>query len=154
MIGNELKESKDISLAEVLEILEKRKKRGPLGYEQQTSHDYCENFVKLSITDTKGLISQLLEIEEINEKTAIKIVDIMPMKEAQLKIILAKDRIELSSEKLQKVFEIIMNYKPKMEEYIKKKKKAQEVAEKKEKTETKEEKKKEKKVKEKKSDKK
>lgn len=123
MIGNELKESKDISLSEVLEILEKRKKRSPLGYEQQTSYDYCTAFVKLSLVDTKRLIEELMEIEEINEKTAIKIVDIIPVKESQLKIILAKERIELSPDKIQKVFEILLKYKDKSEEYLKRKQK-------------------------------
>ncbi|MFA5381638.1 MAG: RNA polymerase Rpb4 family protein [Candidatus Micrarchaeia archaeon] len=132
MIGNEVKNSKDISLSEVLELLEKRKKRSALGYEQQTCYNYCELFSKLSLIDGKKMIEELKEIEKLNDKIAIKILDIMPVKENQLKIILAKERIELSTEEIQKVFEIILRYKEKAEEHLikKQKKKAKSLEEK------------------------
>ncbi len=145
MIGNELKDTKEVSIAEVLELLEKRKKRSPLGYEQQTSYDYCEKFAKLPVADTKKLIEELMKIENMIEKTAIKISDIMPIKESQLKIILAKDRVELSPDGVQKVFEIIMSYKDKIEEYeIKKQKKREKDKKEEEKIKAKEEKEEEK----------
>lgn len=111
MIGNELKESKAVSLPEVLALLEKRKKRGPLGYEQQTSYDYCEKFSKLSFKDALSMIEELMENKKINEKTAIKIIDVLPKRRSLLKLILSKERCELNSKEQDKVFEIVEKYK-------------------------------------------
>ena len=142
MIGNELKESRAVSLSEVLALLEKRKKRGPLGYEQQTSYDYCEKFTKLSLENVLKMVEELTKNEKIDDKLAIKIADVLPEKKSLIKIILAKERCDLNDKEQEEVLEIVQKYKkPTKEEKPKKAKKAEEPKEATEKEKPKKEKK-------------
>lgn len=95
--------SKPVSISEVKDILKKREKEGELGYEQQTSMEYSENFSKHSKSESEKLIKQLTKNSKIDEETAIKIIDLSPKNADTLKSILIKDKIDLTDEEVTEI---------------------------------------------------
>ncbi|HEC94792.1 MAG TPA: RNA polymerase [Thermoplasmatales archaeon] len=106
-------EERYVSLAEVKSILKKiQKERKELIYEQKTALRHAETFAKLSLSKTKNLIKELLEnVEQIEEKHAYKIADLLPTHEDDIKTLFAKERIHLGDEDIKKILEIVHKYK-------------------------------------------
>ena len=52
MIGEEILESKSITLAEIAELLKERKKEKELSYEQEHALKYAKAFSKISVQKT------------------------------------------------------------------------------------------------------
>ncbi|MFH2107013.1 MAG: RNA polymerase Rpb4 family protein [Candidatus Micrarchaeota archaeon] len=101
--------SHPVSLAEVEELLSKRKKEDEeLAYEQQQSLEHAEKFKKGSAKDAEKLVALITKNnEKISQETAVKIADIMPKKLETLKAILIKDKISLSDEEVDDVFKLL-----------------------------------------------
>lgn len=155
MIGKTSANSKPVTLAEVESILEKRKNEGEMGYEQQACLDYVKKFNKLTKEQADDMLGELMKNESVKEAAAIKIVDILPAYKSQLKMLLAKERIELSEDELAKLMATVQKYRAVMrappqkaeeakegekpaEEEVKKEEKKEEVGEGAEKKEEKE----------------
>ena len=62
LIGKEVSNEKPVTLAEVLEILEKQKKRGELEYGQRLTYDYTQKFAKLDVKKARELMEELLKL--------------------------------------------------------------------------------------------
>lgn len=107
MIGRELKGIRNATLGETKEILETRAGEGDLGFEQQMTLDYAKKFAKLSKEEGAKLMAELMKLEKLNEDAAVKIADILPTDEAQVRIILAKERYSLSQEEIGEVLKIV-----------------------------------------------
>lgn len=102
---------KPVPLAEVKNILKKiSKDRKELIYEQKVALEHSTKFGKLTIKKTEGMIKELLEINDITEYHAIKIVDIMPKTEDDIKTIFAKERITISENDIKKILDIVVKY--------------------------------------------
>jgi len=111
MIGEEVTEKRKISFAEALNLLEKRKKVGALSYSQQTSYDYCKKFVALPYDETNELLEKLLKLS-VPRDVAINIVDVFPKNKLTLKVIMAKSESDVD-----KVMEILDEYRDKSKQY-------------------------------------
>ena len=98
--------SKPASLLEVLQITKKRAEEGELGYEQQSTLEYSENFAKLDIKDGKKILEELSKNEKITAETAIKLLDICPKNPELVKTILIKDNISLDDDEISKIVKI------------------------------------------------
>lgn len=94
--------SKPITTAEVLSVLEERKKdEEELGYEQANALDHAEKFAKCDRKKAEGILKKVKAASpKIDEETAVKIVDVMPRSEETLKAILLKNKIEISEEEI------------------------------------------------------
>lgn len=104
----DIKSSKPVTLSEVKDLLSKRKKDGELGYEQSETLAYCEKFVKEDAKASRKLADRIMkENGKINEEIAARLVDIKPRKPDTLKAILLKDKIELSEEELNAIFNLL-----------------------------------------------
>jgi DNA-directed RNA polymerase subunit F len=110
MIGKQTINNKPVTLAEVSEILEDRKKDGELGFEQQATFDYASKFSKLSKKKASEMLEELMKNEKIKPDFAVKIVDILPKNAAQLRLILAKGRYDLTSSEIEDVLKIVGKY--------------------------------------------
>lgn len=99
----DVKSSKSVAIAEVKDILSKRKEEGELGYEQSQALDNCEKFARLNAAKTAALAKKLTEEGKISEGLAIKITDVWPTNAATLRAILVKDKVELSEEEIAKI---------------------------------------------------
>ena len=90
MIGKKTLDVNPIPAAEVKEILEEKKKKNELSYEQNLTLAHVTNFQKLPLEDTEKLIKELESI--VKTKYAIRIADIMPKDLAGLRLIVAKEK--------------------------------------------------------------
>ena len=109
MIGKEDVSGKPVSTSEALEILEERKKGGELGYEQQLAYDHAKKFATISVDKTKKMRDELSELE-ISDKTIMKIIDVMPVNEVQLKNTLLIEKRSIEEERVKKIFEVVNKY--------------------------------------------
>ncbi|MDE1822997.1 MAG: hypothetical protein KGI00_00925 [Candidatus Micrarchaeota archaeon] len=112
MIGKKQASSRMVSIADVLDILEERKKDGELGYEQQIEYEHAKKFSKLSKKEAEKMKAELME-NGMLEKTALKTVEIMPVDITQLKLILVMDRLTPDDEACKKLMGIVESYRGK-----------------------------------------
>lgn len=110
MIGKGVSNERSITLAEVLEILEKQKKRGELEYGQRLTYDYAQKFSKLDVKKARELMEELLKLGNIREHQAAALVDLMPETEDDIQLIFAKERTRLEEEDIKKLLELINKY--------------------------------------------
>ncbi len=108
MIGRGTVSERPVTLAEVLEILEKMKKeREELGYEQRLAYDYAQKFSKLKGKEARELVSELMGAVDLRENQAVLLVDLMPETKEEVELILAKERRKLSDEEIKKVLDLL-----------------------------------------------
>jgi len=110
LIGKGVSSEKHVTLAEVLEILEKQKKRGELEYGQRLTYDYAQKFAKLEAKKARELMEELLKIGNIREHQAVVLVDLMPETEEDVQLIFTKERTRLGEEDIKKLLELIDKY--------------------------------------------
>lgn len=102
---------KPVPLAEVKNILKKiSKDRKEMIYEQKVALEHATKFGKLSIKKTEDMIKELMENKDITELNAIKIADILPRTEDDIKTIFAKERITISGNDIKKILDIVVKY--------------------------------------------
>lgn len=110
MIGKETRNSKPATLAQVKEILGKRKQEGELGFEQQATMEYSEKFAKLTTESADALVQELSTMEKLKPDAVAKIADLLPKSASQLNIILSKERYTLTKEETTEVLSIVAKY--------------------------------------------
>lgn len=102
-----------VTLAEVKEMLEKAEaEREELSYEQKLAVEHARRFVRFSAEDAQKLLKDLKEIEKVDPVMAIRIVDLAPTHEDDIKALFAKSRINMDESELQKVLETVAKYLP------------------------------------------
>lgn len=103
--------SKIISIVEAKNILKKiSKERKELQYEQRIALEHAEKFAKLSAKQTKDLIKELMKLDRVEETHAIKLVDIFPKTEDEVKAVFAKERYTPNDKEIKNIMEIIKKY--------------------------------------------
>jgi DNA-directed RNA polymerase subunit F len=102
---------KSLTLAEVKNILKKiSKERKELLYEQKIALEHAEKFVKLSAKQTKDLITELIKLDHVEEIHAVKIADILPNTEDDVKAIFAKERYTPNDKEIKNILEIVKKH--------------------------------------------
>ncbi|MCX6772542.1 MAG: hypothetical protein NTV88_02105 [Candidatus Micrarchaeota archaeon] len=110
MIGKGIAESTPVTLAEVKKVLEHRQgTAGEFGFEQQTTLSYAQRFSHLSHADADHMQKEVLELG-LPISTVVKIVDILPKNKAQILLIFAKDKAELTDKKMTELEAIIAKF--------------------------------------------
>lgn len=112
MIGKGKSETRIATLPEVREILEERKKEGETGYEQQLTDEYAKKFTKVSEADAKKMMKELTELG-LGEKSAAKVIEIMPSDIIMLKQVLLIEKKSIEEETVGKVLEVVNSYRGK-----------------------------------------
>lgn len=103
---------KPVTLTEVSELLKKRQKEGELGYEQLSTLQYAEKFSKLTdLKEVSELKKELSSLGFFSEAQIVKLIDLLPMKEDDLRAIVSKDKTALSEEQAKEVIKILKKYK-------------------------------------------
>ncbi|MEL7670811.1 RNA polymerase Rpb4 family protein [Methanobacterium sp.] len=108
MIGKKVIDTDPITIAEVKEMLGELSEHYELTYEQNLALDHVTKFSKLDEEAAKKLVEELSEI--IKKTQAIKVADIMPEDLADLRLIFAKERGSFKQEDMEKILEIVNNY--------------------------------------------
>ena len=110
MIGKRVVKEKPVPLAEVLETIEKAKKKGDLEYWQRLTYDYAQKFAELKPNKARELMKELLKMEKIKEHQAVEIVDLLPRTKGDLDIIFAKERTRLEDGDVKNILELVKKY--------------------------------------------
>lgn len=110
MIGKEVVEESPVTLAKVLEILRKRKKKGELGFGQRMAYDYAQKFASLSVKKAEKLVDDLIDTEKVMEHQAAVLANLMPETRSDVRLIFAKERTSLTDEDIDEILEIIDGY--------------------------------------------
>jgi DNA-directed RNA polymerase subunit F len=112
MIGSNKENSKYITVPVALSLLESRKKDGELGYEQQLAYEHASKSTSLSKDKSEKMLAKLVEIN-MPEKLAVKVIDIMPLNELQLKQVLVIGKRPIEEDMIKKIMEIVNSYRGK-----------------------------------------
>ena len=103
--------TKYVSLSEVKNILKKvESERKELTYEQRIALDHAQKFAKITISKTKNMIKDLMNLDFLNEIHAYRIANLIPRTNDDVKTIFAKERITLDENKIKKILEIVNKY--------------------------------------------
>jgi len=105
MIGKQTVSEKPISVPEVKKILEERKERGELTYEQKVTLEYAQEFGKTGPRKLKEALEKLADMG-IEPKMAIRVADVRPTSKEELKLIFEKTRLGLKDEQVKKILDI------------------------------------------------
>jgi DNA-directed RNA polymerase subunit F len=110
MIGKELTGQRDVTLVEVKNILEKRKREvdKELSYEQKVTYEYAKGFSNLPVTKAKKLVEDLMKaVEKLDENSAVMIANLLPETKEDLMIIIEKKRFSLSDDETKKIINLV-----------------------------------------------
>jgi len=107
----EIIEKKPVTLAEAFELLKERKKEN-LSFEQQYAYDYLNDVLRLSEKDAESLAEKLKPFG-LTDFQIVKIVDLMPKKEDELKMVISSAGSGITSEQLKEILKIIKTFKEK-----------------------------------------
>ena len=110
MIGKGVTSEKPVTLAEVLEILEKQKKLGELEYSQRLTHDYVQKFARLKAKEAVELVNGLLKLGNLKPHQAVALVNLMPETKEDVQLIFAKERTRLEEGDIAKILELLDKY--------------------------------------------
>ncbi len=99
--------SKPLLLVEVKEIFEEKEKKGELSYEQQQVLEHAKKFATGNAKESQNLAKKLEENKKLNVDAITKIIDIRPKKAETVKIILLRDKIELSDDEINEILKLI-----------------------------------------------
>ena len=101
---------KYLTIAEVKEILTEEMKKRELNVYQKAALMHAEEFARLKSDEARKLVEELMQLEFIDEKHAVKIADIMPIHPDQVRTIYMKEKIVLPPEDIKKILDIVAKY--------------------------------------------
>lgn len=111
MIGKETLSEQVVPISIVRKILKKRKSEDMI-YEQKIALEHAEKFTKLKTTDAEQLIGELKELGfRVRDDTIVKISDVLPADETELKAIMLRSGTQLKKEQAQKILDTVAKYK-------------------------------------------
>jgi DNA-directed RNA polymerase subunit F len=109
MIAKALIEEKPVSTSEAKKIIAKLSKEvEELNYEQRITSEYLKKFSGVAITKAKKLVDGLLELNpKIKPDLAVKIADLQPKDEEDVRAIFAKERFTLTKDEIKAILELV-----------------------------------------------
>lgn len=109
MIAKSITEERPVSSSEAKAILDKLSKTvKELNYEQRIAVEYLSKFPGLSTKKSKKLVEELLELnQKIKPDIAVKITDLLPNDEEDVRAIFAKERFTLTKEEIKAILELV-----------------------------------------------
>ena len=100
-----------VTLAEVKELLENEyDKRGDLSTIQKAAMTHAQTIAKVTKEQAKEIVEKVQELEFVTEPTSYKIADILPKYPEDVRAIFSKERINLESDDIQKILDIVAEY--------------------------------------------
>ena len=103
----DIKNEQPVTAAVVKKVLLKREKEKELGYEQKLTLDHLKKFCELSEKAAEELIEELKEVEKLNERQLVNIVNLLPQDLDELRLIFANERIDLSEGDKKKILDAV-----------------------------------------------
>lgn len=115
MIVKQIISEEILTLGEVRDLLEEVKKEREneskeLGYELRKAISHAEIFSRLDAKKSRELMDELLKLEKMKSEIAVRIADILPMSNDEVRSIYAKERYTLSEPELKQILELVAKY--------------------------------------------
>lgn len=115
MIVKQVLKEEALTLSEVKDILEnikeEREKEGKeLGYELRKAISHAESFSRTGTKKSRELVNELMKLEKMKPEIAIRIADILPLSNDEIRTIYAKERYTLSEEELKNILELVVKF--------------------------------------------
>jgi DNA-directed RNA polymerase subunit F len=79
-------------------------------YELARALEHVNRFAVLEADESRELVEQLLELDDVDEKIAIKIADLLPQSRDELRAVYAQERYSLSGEELDEILDVVAQY--------------------------------------------
>ncbi|MCX9085657.1 MAG: RNA polymerase Rpb4 family protein [Candidatus Methanoperedens sp.] len=104
-----------LTLGEVRSLLdeireERSKEEKELGYELRKAISHAEIFARLDAQRSRELMDELSTLEKMKPEIAVRIADILPLTNDEIRSIYAKERYTLSEQELKDILELVMKY--------------------------------------------
>ncbi|MCS7121752.1 MAG: RNA polymerase Rpb4 [Archaeoglobaceae archaeon] len=111
----EVKEFEYITVSEAKEIVEKivqkRQEVAELSFETRKALRHLRNFAKLPADKARELVNELMKLPQVKKREiAVKLVDILPRVPDEIRIVYAKEEVNLKPEEIEEILEIISRY--------------------------------------------
>lgn len=103
-------ESKNVSIAEALRMLDKEAEKRELGYEQKLAQAHAQQFSRLKVEESEKLKAELMKMEHMNEAVAYKIVETLPNHPDDIRVIFSKERHTLSPAEIDAILEAVRKH--------------------------------------------
>ena len=110
MIGKNIIESEPIPGVKVKEVLEEFSEENELNYEQNITLNHLARFKRYSLEDTEEILEKLQNDFNLRPKVAVHIVDLVPQDLADLRLIFAKEPMQIDKEEMEKILELLEQY--------------------------------------------
>ena len=79
-------------------------------YELARAVEHVNRFAALDPEESRELVERLVEFDEIDERTACKIADLLPESRDELRAVFAQERYTLSGDELDEVLNVVAEY--------------------------------------------
>ena len=110
MIGKNIIKSEPIPGVKVKEVLEEFSEDNELNYEQNVTLNHLARFKRYSLEDTEEILEKLQSEFNLRPKVAVHIVDLVPQDLADLRLIFAKEPMQIDKEEMEKILELLEQY--------------------------------------------
>jgi DNA-directed RNA polymerase subunit F len=115
MIVKKVLNEEALTLSEVKDILEhikeERETEGKeLGYELRKAISHAELFSRISAKKSRELVDELSKLEKMKPEIAIRIADVLPLSNDEVRTIYAKERYTLSEDELKQILEMVVKF--------------------------------------------
>jgi len=104
-----------LTFPEVKEILEAMRASAAesgseMRYEKRKVLSHVTKFAKMDAKRSRELVNELLKMDKMNEEIAVRIADLMPKSESEVRAIYAKERFTLSKEDIERILDCVARY--------------------------------------------
>lgn len=79
-------------------------------YELARAIEHVNRFAVLDAEESRKLVTELQEVEKVDEATAYKIADLLPETRDELRAVFAQERYSLSGEELDEILDVVAQY--------------------------------------------
>lgn len=79
-------------------------------YELARAIEHVNRYAFLDPGEARELVEELSELEKVDEKTAIKIVDLFPEDRTELRAVFAQERYSLGGDELDEILNVLAKY--------------------------------------------
>jgi DNA-directed RNA polymerase subunit F len=128
MIVKDIIEESALTLAEARDVLTAPRKRergkerkkeekekeaaeeDEMRFERRKAVENTTKFSKLGAKESRALINELLELEKTKEEIAVRIADLMPKSNNEVRAIYAKERFTLTEANIEKILDCVAKY--------------------------------------------
>ncbi|WP_135302456.1 RNA polymerase Rpb4 family protein [Haloarcula amylovorans] len=98
------------AVLEDLEVERAADEEREMRYELKRAIEHVNRFALLDPEESREFVSQLRELEKVDEPTAYKIANLRPLDRDELRAVFAQERYTLSGDELDEILDVVRQY--------------------------------------------